>query len=124
VNLLTVNALIEQDACRRRPPRRDVQPPWGLRYAAGEGGIARTPGWKRLSKNGDNRGMSKPVTTNKVAPNGLRYASKAPGTPFGSTTSTRSCFKCGKHRRAEHLKTFRFLGRSEMVCKPSCDSFD
>ena len=66
--------------------------------------------------------MSKTPTTSKLSANGLRYAAKPPGSPFLGTGNTRSCFLCGKHRQAAQLKSKRVLGRSEMVCAPSCDS--
>ena len=65
--------------------------------------------------------MSK-ATTTKLSTDGLRYASKAGGSPFLGTGNTRSCFKCGKHRTQAELQSKRVLGRSEMVCKPSCRS--
>jgi hypothetical protein len=65
--------------------------------------------------------MSKVITT-RVADDGLRYAAKAPGTPFKGVGNTRSCFYCGKHRQPSQLKTRRVLGRTEMVCSPSCDA--
>jgi hypothetical protein len=68
---------------------------------------------------GDNTAMAK-VTTTKLTDDGLRYATKATGSPFIGTGNSRSCFKCGKHRQASQLQAKRVLGRSEMVCKPSC----
>ena len=65
--------------------------------------------------------MSK-ATTTKLSNDGLRYAAKASGSPFLSAGNTRSCFKCGKHRTPVDLQAKRVLGRSEMVCKPSCNS--
>jgi hypothetical protein len=65
--------------------------------------------------------MSK-VTRTKLREDGLRYAAKASGSPFLGTGSTRSCFKCGRHRQASQLQSKRVLGRSEMVCKPACHS--
>jgi hypothetical protein len=56
----------------------------------------------------------------KLSADGLRYTSKASGSPFVEAGNTRSCFKCGKHRRPESLQPKRILGRTEMVCKPSC----
>jgi hypothetical protein len=66
---------------------------------------------------------SKDVST-KVSSDGLRYASKTPGSPFLGSGHTRSCFKCGKHRSAAELQSKRILGRVEMVCKPSCSHFN
>jgi hypothetical protein len=64
--------------------------------------------------------MSSKATTTVVDPAGLRYRSKPAGTPFATTGNSRSCFKCGKHRRVEDLRTMKVLGRHEMVCKPTC----
>ncbi|WP_374595043.1 hypothetical protein [Aquabacterium sp.] len=63
--------------------------------------------------------MSKDTVT-KIEDNGLRYRSKVSGSPFTGTGMSRSCFKCGRHRTADQLQSMRVLGRSEMVCKPSC----
>lgn len=61
----------------------------------------------------------KPVKT-RIQEDGLRYTSKVGGSPFLGNGHTRSCFKCGKHRPADQLQAKRVLGRTEMVCKPSC----
>jgi hypothetical protein len=63
--------------------------------------------------------MAKAIST-RVSTDGLRYGSKAPGSPFLGGGNTRSCFKCGKHRQQAQLVSKRILGRSEMVCSPSC----
>ena len=55
-----------------------------------------------------------------LAEGGLRYTSKKGGSPFTGNGNTRSCLKCGTHRTADQLKAFRMLGKTEMVCKPSC----
>ncbi len=68
--------------------------------------------------------MSKTPTTSRLSSNGLRYAAKPPGSPFLGTGNTRSCFLCGKHRQSAQLKSKRVLGRSEMVCAPSCDGVE
>lgn len=60
------------------------------------------------------------TTSTKLSDDGLRYASKVSGSPFLGTGNTRSCFKCGKHRHPAELQSKRILGRTEMVCKPSC----
>ena len=61
-----------------------------------------------------------------IEPDGLRYKSKAPGSPFAGhgafAAGTMSCFKCGKHRPRTALKSKRLLGRNEMVCFPSCQA--
>jgi len=67
--------------------------------------------------------MSKVVTT-KLSADGLRYGAKPPGSPFVGTGTTRSCFLCGKHRQAAQLRSKRLLGRTEMVCSPSCQSLE
>jgi len=63
--------------------------------------------------------MSKDTFTS-VSNNGLRYQSKLGGSPFLGSGHTRSCFKCGKHRTPGSLQSIRVLGRTEVVCKPSC----
>ena len=63
--------------------------------------------------------MSKDTFTS-VSNNGLRYESKLGGSPFLGSGHTRSCFKCGKHRTPSSLQSIRVLGRTEVVCKPSC----
>lgn len=68
--------------------------------------------------------MSSKVVTTKLSADGLRYGSKAPGSPFVGTGTTRSCFLCGKHRQAAQLRSKRLLGRTEMVCAPNCQSFE
>ncbi|HJV95974.1 MAG TPA: hypothetical protein VJ608_08055 [Albitalea sp.] len=65
--------------------------------------------------------MAKLIPT-KLNADGLRYATKATGSPFLGSGNTRSCFKCGRHRQPAQMQSKRVLGRSEMVCKPSCDS--
>ncbi|MCM5679227.1 hypothetical protein M8A51_06745 [Schlegelella sp. S2-27] len=63
--------------------------------------------------------MTKTVTT-RINDDGLRYRSKTVGSPFASKANTRSCFKCGKHRTPDQLQSKKLLGKTEMVCKPSC----
>jgi hypothetical protein len=63
--------------------------------------------------------MSK-ATNTRLSDDGLRYTSRVSGSPFSSGANTRSCFKCGKHRPPSSLQSKKVLGRSEMVCKPSC----
>ena len=67
----------------------------------------------------DNTDMAKDTST-KVSQDGLRYSAKPSGSPFLGSGNTRSCFKCGKHRQQGQLMSKRVLGRSEMVCSPSC----
>jgi hypothetical protein len=68
--------------------------------------------------------MSKDTVKTSIDADGLRYRSKAPGSPFGSagtySSATMSCFLCGKHRARSQLKTKKLLGRSQVVCSPSC----
>lgn len=68
--------------------------------------------------------MSKDSVKTSIDADGLRYRSKAPGSPFGSagtySSATMSCFLCGKHRARSQLKTKKLLGRSQVVCSPSC----
>jgi len=65
--------------------------------------------------------MSKAVST-RVSEDGLRYSAKTSGSPFTGVANTRSCFLCGTHRQSASLKSKRILGRTEMVCAPSCHS--
>jgi hypothetical protein len=64
--------------------------------------------------------MTKAIVS-KLSEDGLRYATKAPGSPFVGNGNTRSCFLCGKHRQAAQLKSKRILGKAQMVCAPGCD---
>ena len=64
--------------------------------------------------------MSKDTST-AVREDGLRYASKLGGSPFQGSGQTRSCFKCGRHRPPSSLQSKRILGRTELVCKPTCE---
>lgn len=62
----------------------------------------------------------------EVNPDGLRYASKTPGTPFAPAGSfapaAMSCFLCGRHRPRPHLKARRLAGRAHLVCDPGCET--
>lgn len=55
---------------------------------------------------------------------GLRYLSKAPGSPFTVAgnfgAATMSCFLCGKHRPRTALKTRKLVGKTQFVCAPNC----
>lgn len=68
--------------------------------------------------------MAKDAVKTTIEANGLRYRSKASGSPFASTgvfsAATMSCFLCGKHRTRTSLKSRRFLGKTQFVCAPSC----
>lgn len=62
----------------------------------------------------------------QVAADGLRYASKAPGSPFASLNSfaptTMSCFLCGRHQPRAQMKSRKLLGKAHLVCEPGCKS--
>ena len=72
--------------------------------------------------------MAKEVVKTTIEPDGMRYRSKAPGSPFSVAGSfgaaTMSCFLCGKHRPRAQLKTRKLLGRAQSVCAPSCKEAD
>nr|WP_230181381.1 hypothetical protein [Aquabacterium sp. CECT 9606] len=55
---------------------------------------------------------------------GLRYQSKAPGSPFANGFAggigSMSCFFCGAHRGASLRVMQKVLGRSQPVCQPPC----
>lgn len=61
---------------------------------------------------------------NKVAAGGLRYQSKAAGSPFAGQGngfgSAQSCFKCGTHRAPSELVSKKLLGSHKRVCKDGC----
>jgi hypothetical protein len=62
--------------------------------------------------------MSREETGTKIAADGLRYKSKAGGSPFGGSSpiSTMSCYKCGLHK-PKALGTFkRLLNQSMFMC--------
>ena len=60
--------------------------------------------------------MSKQEVKTTLGADGLRYRSKAAGSPFAATgafgAATMSCFLCGKHRPRAQLKTRKLLGRA------------
>jgi len=62
--------------------------------------------------------------TTAIAPGGLRYSSKTPGSPFsvqgGFTAAQMSCFLCGKHRGRPQLAHKRVLGKARLVCRDGC----
>jgi len=72
--------------------------------------------------------VAKDSTKTTIEADGLRYRSKAPGSPFAATSSfgaaTMSCFLCGKHRPRAMLKSKKLLGKSQPVCAPSCKELD
>lgn len=63
-------------------------------------------------------------TKTEVHSNGLRYASKKPGSPFGPMGAggygALSCFFCGTHRHLSERKMQKILGRHQPVCEPVC----
>jgi hypothetical protein len=68
--------------------------------------------------------MAKDQVKNSIDAEGLRYRTKAPGSPFASagvfSAATMSCFLCGKHRARTSLKSRKLLGKTQFVCAPSC----
>ncbi len=72
--------------------------------------------------------VAKDTTKTTIEADGLRYRSKAPGSPFAATSSfgaaTMSCFLCGKHRPRALLKSRKLLGKSQPVCAPSCKELE
>ena len=72
--------------------------------------------------------MAKAETKTTVLADGLRYKSKASGSPFVTSASfgaaTMSCFLCGKHRPRSLMGTRKVLGKSQAVCSPSCKELD
>lgn len=72
--------------------------------------------------------MAKADTKTTIEPDGLRYRSKTPGSPFTAAgafgAATMSCFLCGKHRPRSQLKSRRLLGKAQFVCAPSCKEAD
>ncbi|HEY1391980.1 MAG TPA: hypothetical protein VFV25_01305 [Methylibium sp.] len=68
--------------------------------------------------------MAKDEVKTQIKASGLRYKSKASGSPFAATgafqAGTMSCFLCGKHRPRSALMTKRLLGKPQQVCSPSC----
>ncbi|CAN5761726.1 hypothetical protein BH09PSE5_BH09PSE5_36330 [soil metagenome] len=72
--------------------------------------------------------MAKDAVKTTVEADGLRYRSKAAGSPFSAAgsfgTATMSCFLCGKHRPRSMLKSRKLLGKSQSVCSPSCKELE
>jgi hypothetical protein len=72
--------------------------------------------------------MAKSDIKTAILKGGLRYRSKAPGSPFTAASSfgaaTMSCFLCGKHRARSMLKSRKLLGKNQVVCSPSCSALD
>jgi len=63
--------------------------------------------------------MTNDETITEVDATGLRYKSKANGSPFGiagATGGTLSCYKCGQHK-PRSLGTYKkFLDRRMFIC--------
>ena len=72
--------------------------------------------------------MAKADSKTAMLADGLRYKSKASGSPFAAAASfggaTMSCFLCGKHRTRSLMGTRKVLGKSQAVCAPSCQAMD
>jgi hypothetical protein len=72
--------------------------------------------------------MAKDAVKTTIHDDGLRYRSKASGSPFVSTgafgAATMSCFRCGKHRPRAALKSVKLLGKTQSVCAPSCKELE
>ena len=72
--------------------------------------------------------MAKAEAKTAVLANGLRYKTKASGSPFAAAASfggaTMSCFMCGKHRPRSMMGTRKVLGKAQAVCAPSCKELD
>ena len=72
--------------------------------------------------------MAKADSKTAMLADGLRYKSKASGSPFAAAASfggaTMSCFLCGKHRTHSLMGTRKVLGKSQAVCAPSCQAMD
>lgn len=71
---------------------------------------------------------SRKDTTTRIQEDGLRYTSKAPGSPFSprpgafsGATNTMSCFFCGAHQPPNRRTMQKVLGRSQPVCEPLCE---
>ena len=99
----------------------------GFRHIVENMGPARLPGAPFLQLF-DRTSVAKETTKTTIEADGLRYRSKAPGSPFAATSSfgaaTMSCFLCGKHRPRAMLKSKKLLGKSQPVCSPSCKELD
>ena len=72
--------------------------------------------------------MAKAEAKTAVMADGLRYKSKASGSPFAAAASfggaTMSCFMCGKHRPRSLRGTRKVAGKSQTVCSPTCKALD
>ena len=68
--------------------------------------------------------MSTPTTKSRIDSDGLRYQTKVSGSPFHGFThfnaTTMSCYLCGTHRLRSAMKTRVLIGKTQLVCAPSC----
>jgi len=63
--------------------------------------------------------MSKDAVTSKVDDSGLRYKTKAGGSPFGTTGvagGSMSCYKCGQHKPRALGSYRRLAGKNMFAC--------
>lgn len=59
--------------------------------------------------------------TTRIRDGGLRYESKATGSPYPRDMGvTLSCFLCGRHRPRSALKSRKLVGRQHHVCADGC----
>lgn len=68
--------------------------------------------------------MTKNETITEVDATGLRYKSKANGSPFGmsgATSGTMSCYKCG-HHKPRSLGAFKKFADSRMFICGDCQT--
>ena len=57
----------------------------------------------------------------QVNADGLRYKTKASGSPFGPAPAmSLSCIKCGIHRPRSLLKGFKLAGKVHYRCDDNC----
>lgn len=57
----------------------------------------------------------------RIREGGLRYESKAGGSPYARDLGmVLSCFLCGRHRPRAALKTRKLVGRHHTVCADGC----
>ncbi len=72
--------------------------------------------------------MTRADSKTTILDDGLRYKSKAPGSPFVASTSmathTMSCLLCGRHRSRELLFRKLLFGRMQQVCRPNCKAVE
>ncbi|NKE64796.1 hypothetical protein RAMLITH_03095 [Ramlibacter sp. RBP-2] len=64
--------------------------------------------------------MYLPDQTTRIDSTGLRYQSKQPGSLFGPTVGTMSCFVCGAHRSRSFLRPFKLAASTHYRCRAGC----